>query len=134
MEIAILLAVVVLGLIPAFIASSKGHNFIVWWLFGSLLFIIALPVAILIQPNRPAVSEVDAIDKLDKLNRLRAEGVIGEHEFERMRAQTLAASRPAARHVSGYDPTVPPNPEPTRIILYGLGIAAAVFALLIIVL
>lgn len=36
----------VLGLIPAAIARSKGLSFIEWWIFGTLLFIIALPAAI----------------------------------------------------------------------------------------
>lgn len=40
-----------LGLIPAAIARSKGHDFLVWWIFGAAAFIIALPVAILV-PKR----------------------------------------------------------------------------------
>jgi hypothetical protein len=32
---------VVIGLIPAAIASSKGHNFGAWWFYGSHLFIFA---------------------------------------------------------------------------------------------
>ena len=40
----------VLGLIPAAIASNKGHSFLGWWVFGALLFIVALPVAILVAP------------------------------------------------------------------------------------
>jgi len=41
-----LIALAILGLIPAFIAHQKGRNFIDWWFFGSILFIIALPAAI----------------------------------------------------------------------------------------
>lgn len=41
----------VLGLIPATIANSKGHNFVGWWLFGAFIFIVALPVAILVAPK-----------------------------------------------------------------------------------
>ena len=40
-----------LGLIPAAIASNKGHSFATWWLFGAALFIVALPVALLIKPE-----------------------------------------------------------------------------------
>ncbi len=40
-----------LGLIPAIIASSKGHNFFLWWLFGAALFIVALPMAIVQKPR-----------------------------------------------------------------------------------
>lgn len=47
----ILLAAVILGLIPAAIASKKGRNFLDWWFFGASLFPIALPAALLIKPN-----------------------------------------------------------------------------------
>lgn len=43
----ILVAAVVLGLVPAVIAARKGRNFLVWWLFGSSLLPIALPVSVL---------------------------------------------------------------------------------------
>jgi cytochrome c-type biogenesis protein len=40
-----------LGLVPAYIASRKGRNFITWWIFGATLFPIALPMAWLLQPE-----------------------------------------------------------------------------------
>lgn len=46
-----LIVALLLGIIPATIAAKKGYNFFLWWLFGAALFIVALPVAILIQPN-----------------------------------------------------------------------------------
>ena len=49
--VAILVFVALLGLIPATIASNKGHSFAAWWLFGAALFIVALPVALLIKPE-----------------------------------------------------------------------------------
>lgn len=46
LEIAIVAAV--LGVVPAAIIDKKGHkNILLWWLFGALLFILALPLAIL---------------------------------------------------------------------------------------
>ena len=42
---------IVLGLIPAFIARSKGRKFIEWWLFGAALIIVALPASLLIKPK-----------------------------------------------------------------------------------
>ena len=36
------------GLIPAFIASSKGHSFEGWWLYGSLLFVVAFFHALMV--------------------------------------------------------------------------------------
>lgn len=47
----LLVLAVLLGLVPAYIAKNKGYSFGGWWLFGALLFIIALPVAILMKPN-----------------------------------------------------------------------------------
>jgi hypothetical protein len=41
---------ILLGLIPAFIARKKGRNFFHWWLFGSVLFVVALPAALYIEP------------------------------------------------------------------------------------
>ncbi len=47
----ILVTVIVLAFIPAMIAKSKGRSFALWWLYGFLLFIIALVHAILLKPN-----------------------------------------------------------------------------------
>ena len=40
-----------LGLITGAIAKGKGHDFGTWWFFGTLLFIIALPMAIMLKEN-----------------------------------------------------------------------------------
>jgi hypothetical protein len=47
----ILIAAVLIGLIPAAIAQKKGYSFIGYWVFGALLFIVALPVTLLMKPN-----------------------------------------------------------------------------------
>jgi hypothetical protein len=41
----------VIGLIPAAIAKSKGHNFFTWWLFGFLLWIVAMPCSLFLKEN-----------------------------------------------------------------------------------
>ncbi len=46
-----LMLAVFLGLIPAFIAHNKGRSFFGWWVYGALLFIVALPHAILMRPD-----------------------------------------------------------------------------------
>lgn len=46
-----------LGLIPATVAASKGHNFILWWIYGALMFAGALPHAVL------APRDVEALDR-----------------------------------------------------------------------
>jgi hypothetical protein len=49
-ELIILAALI--GLIPAAIARGKGRSFGLWWLYGALLFIVALPHALLLKPDR----------------------------------------------------------------------------------
>jgi cytochrome c-type biogenesis protein len=46
-----LIALLFLGLIPAYIASRKGRSFLDWWVFGVGLFFVALPAAFLIKPK-----------------------------------------------------------------------------------
>lgn len=45
---------IVMGLGPAAIDKSKGRKFFTWWIFGALIFPVALPVALLMKdPNKP---------------------------------------------------------------------------------
>ena len=46
---------ILIGLIPASIAKGKGRSFGLWWFYGAMLFIIALPHALLMQPDRAAL-------------------------------------------------------------------------------
>ena len=46
-----------LGVIPGAIAKNKGHSFGVWWLFGAVLFPIALPVALILKPSPLGISQ-----------------------------------------------------------------------------
>ncbi len=48
------LLLMLLGLIPAFIAQSKGRSAFAWWIHGMLLFIVALPHALLLNPIAPS--------------------------------------------------------------------------------
>tara|TARA_B100001057_G_C22571142_1_gene841214 strand:- start:544 stop:807 length:264 start_codon:yes stop_codon:yes gene_type:complete len=43
--------ILLIGLIPAMIARSKGKSFMLWWIYGALLFIIALVHSILMKSN-----------------------------------------------------------------------------------
>lgn len=49
MEVLVIAAVI--GLIPAIIAQGKGRSFVMWWIYGAALFIIALPHALLIKKD-----------------------------------------------------------------------------------
>lgn len=51
----ILLIAALIGLLPAAIASNKGRSFVGWWLFGALLFIVALPAALLIKADPKSI-------------------------------------------------------------------------------
>jgi hypothetical protein len=42
-----LVLAVLIGLIPAAIARNKGRSFVGWWIYGALLFIVALPHSLL---------------------------------------------------------------------------------------
>jgi hypothetical protein len=55
MYLGVLLFAVLIGLIPTAIASGKGQNFVVWWIYGALIFIIALPHALLLTPDVRAI-------------------------------------------------------------------------------
>ena len=47
----LVVAGVLIGLVPAFIAQKKGRSFIDWWLFGVALWPVAIPAALLIKPR-----------------------------------------------------------------------------------
>lgn len=49
MEVLIIPAL--LGLIPAVIARGKGKSFGLWWFYGAMIFIIALPHALLAKAD-----------------------------------------------------------------------------------
>lgn len=51
----------ILGLIPAFIASRKGRKFIEWYLFGVGLFPVALPMSIILNPIDPRDGEIEVL-------------------------------------------------------------------------
>jgi hypothetical protein len=50
-----LLIVALIGLIPAAIAKGKGRSFGAWWLYGAALFIVALPHALVLKPDKKAL-------------------------------------------------------------------------------
>ena len=40
------------ALIPAFIAERKGRSFFKWWLFGTLMLIVAIPCSLIASDRR----------------------------------------------------------------------------------
>ena len=51
-----------LGIIPAIIAKNKGRSAFGWWVFGALLFIVALP-AILLASDLNKEKAIEAAQK-----------------------------------------------------------------------
>ena len=54
---AFLIIFVALGLIPAFIAQKRGRDFGGWWIYGALVFPIALIHSLLLEPDKIAIEE-----------------------------------------------------------------------------
>jgi hypothetical protein len=48
----ILIIAILIGLLPAAIASSKGRSFFLWWIYGAAIWIVAFPHSLLLKPNR----------------------------------------------------------------------------------
>ena len=51
------LIAICIGGIPASIARSKGRDFVGWWIYGTLLFIVALPHSLLIRPDTEQIEK-----------------------------------------------------------------------------
>lgn len=45
----LLVIIALIGLLPAAIAQSKGRSFMLWWLYGAAIFIVALPHALMLS-------------------------------------------------------------------------------------
>ena len=56
-DVELLLICAVLGCIPAAIASSKGRSFGAWWVYGALLFIVALIHSLCIKRDHKAIEK-----------------------------------------------------------------------------
>ena len=53
----VLIIAVLLGLIPAMVAQSKGKSFVLWWFYGAMIFIIALPHSLIMSADKKSVEE-----------------------------------------------------------------------------
>ena len=62
-----------LGMLPAFIAMNKGRNFLLWWFYGTVLFVLAIFHAISLKPTPEYLAEIGMrycpdCDRIVKLN------------------------------------------------------------------
>ncbi len=83
-----------LALIPANIARNKGYSFGLWWLYGWLLFIVAIiHVALIPDKNAsaagPAAPQVSSADELKGYKELLDMGAITQEEFDTKKKQLL---------------------------------------------
>ena len=53
----VLVIAVLLGLIPAAIAKGKGRSFGLWWFYGAMAWIVAMPHALLMKPDIAALEQ-----------------------------------------------------------------------------
>lgn len=98
MEFIIVIALI--GLIPAAIARSKGHSFFVFWIYGAMLFIVALPHALLLKKNQKAI-EMEALSSGLKKCPFCAEMIKNEAVVCRFCGNSLPAGNKNAPAVSG---------------------------------
>lgn len=53
----LIVGALIIGIIPAFIAQNKGRSFVLWWIYGALLFIVALPHSLIMKSDIKALEE-----------------------------------------------------------------------------
>lgn len=88
-----------LGLIPGYIAKSKGHSFGLWWFYGWMLFIVAIIHVQFIEDYSKADEIADkksinftgsVADELSKYKKLLDDGAITEEEYTNKKNQLLS--------------------------------------------
>jgi hypothetical protein len=63
---AILGLAIIIGLLPAVIAQSKGQSFVVWWVYGAAIFIVALPHALIMKADKAALERAELDNDMRK--------------------------------------------------------------------
>jgi hypothetical protein len=64
MEILIIAAL--LGLIPGYIAKTKGRSFGLWWFYGAAIFIVALPHSIIMKADQASIESQQLAEGMKK--------------------------------------------------------------------
>jgi hypothetical protein len=87
-----LVIMLTLAVVPAVLARMKGHNPVLWYLYGCVFFPGALLQAVLLPNNkRRQASLISQADELERWARLRSLGLLTEAEFEEKKRQLLQA-------------------------------------------
>ena len=53
----VFITAIFIGLIPAFVAQSKGKSFLLWWLYGAAIFIVAMPHALIMRADQQTLEK-----------------------------------------------------------------------------
>jgi len=62
----VIIIAVLIGLIPAMIAQSKGKSFVTWWVYGAMIFIVALPHSLIMSADKKSVEEKQLSEGMKK--------------------------------------------------------------------
>ena len=62
----VLFIAVIIGIIPGYIAKCKGRSFFKWWIYGALLFIVALPHSIIMKTDIQAIEQQKMAEGMKK--------------------------------------------------------------------
>lgn len=88
---------IIMGVVVGIIANSKGKSFFPWFLYGVLIWPVALTHIIVTKSENQEATEAatsqetqgDPVDKLAKLAELKEKGVITEEEFQEQKKKLL---------------------------------------------
>lgn len=62
----VLILAILIGLIPALVAKGKGKSFVLWWIYGALIFIVALPHSLIMKADQKTIENQQLSEGMKK--------------------------------------------------------------------